>query len=153
MPFLPLAGCALAKVAVAHCADAGFGCCLQCLSMGGGEKPNQTEFKHLRTMGSRRNGGVLEPIQSHSALADVGHKDVSWWQKVVARQKVSKVLSFCLGVLETDVRRVQWPDGHTALEGSCSPGSLNLKCLLPTFNLLSCQCNFHCSQLALLWPK
>ena len=58
------------------CADAGFGCCVQSPPMGGGEEPNQTEFKHLRTMGSRRNGGNLEPIQSHSALADVGPKGV-----------------------------------------------------------------------------
>ena len=64
------AGCALAKVALAQTQDS------DVVYRGGGEEPNQTEFKHLRTMGSRRNGGNLEPIQSQSALADVVPKDV-----------------------------------------------------------------------------
>ena len=82
--------------------------------MGGGEEPNQTEFKHLRTIGSRRNGGNLEPIQSHSALADVGPKDVFFGdKKLLLGKKCQKFFHPASETLRQTSDRVQSPDRPT----------------------------------------
>ena len=145
VPFLPLAGCALAKVAVAQTQDSDVVYSLHPWAEVRSQTKQSSNTSALWDHAEME--GTWNPSNPIVHLQMWGQKVFFWWQKVVARQKVSKVLSPCLG------DRVQSPYGHTARESSCNPGSLNLKCLLPTFNLLSCQCNFHCSQLALLWPK
>ena len=92
------------------CADAEFGRCVQSPSQHGrrwGAAFSQT--KQSSSTSALWDHAEMEATWNPSNpivhLRMWGQKMFFWWQKVVARQKVSKVLSPCLGDLETDVRQ------------------------------------------------
>ena len=104
VPFLPLAGCALVKVAVAQTQDL---CTVSIHGRRWGAAFSQT--KQSSSTSALWDHAEMEATWNPSNpivhLRMWGQKMFFWWQKVVARQKMSKVLSPCLGDLETDVRQ------------------------------------------------